>query len=203
MRRRRRYDMDKFDSLFKSGKGVEIYNRLISQCRLMFIRYLDIDEKHHEGLIDNAVGTVVDRSSEAYGVMSRKIREWKKNWFFKYIKAAGKIQVELERAGPWTELPFERLRGAYKAKFSYEYLYTMMADIHAGTIDWRETLKGDNCLILYRTVFTYTMVYVCPGISLTLSNKAIAMLTLAQDISTALQSIPKTSRDRKRLMTSS
>jgi len=152
--------MDRFHSLFKSGKGNAIYNRFISQCRMMFIRYLDIDEKHYESLIDNAVGTLVDRSSDAYDVMSRKIREWKKNWFFKFIKASGNIQQELEKAGTWTDLPFDRLKEAYKRKFAYEYLYTMMAEIHAGTIDWRETLRNENCFKLYRTVFTYTMMYV-------------------------------------------
>ena len=152
--------MDRFHSLFKSGQGNAIYNRFISQCRMMFIRYLDIDEKHYESLIDNTVGTLVDRSSDAYDIMSRKISERKKNWFFKFVKASGNIQQELEKAGTWTDLPFDRLKETYKRKFAYEYLYTMMAEIHAGTIDWRETLRNENCFKLYRTVFTYTMMYV-------------------------------------------
>jgi hypothetical protein len=125
---------------------------------MTFIRYIDIDEEHFEELIDAAVGYEVDRHSVEYDTMCKKIREWKKNWFSKFIKAASVMQRELETAQSWGSLEFNDLPNAYVKMFSFEHWYTLMSEIHAGTIDWRETLKHEQVHCLYKTIFTFTMV---------------------------------------------
>lgn len=156
-----------------------------------FIRFLDIKEEHHAGLINNAVGFTVNRSSDTYDFMSRKLKGWRNNWFHKYIKASRQIQQTLEKNGSLGDLPYvkyDKLREAYLSKFSCEYVSIMMANIHVGTIDWQKTLEKPQCRMLYKNVFTYTMLYVTFLLSPSLTNHN--MLTKSE-VSPSFERRPK------------
>jgi predicted GTPase len=54
-------------------------------------------------------------------------------------------------------MPVEQLKVLYQSKFSYEYVFQLMSAVHAGTIDWWESLKNEWINNLWRTIFTFTM----------------------------------------------
>jgi hypothetical protein len=155
---KRKYDNTKFGDVFE-GQGKEVFNRLISTARQYFIRHIDIPDKQFPMLIDHAVNGICDRNADEYDTLYKRLREWRKNWSRNYIKVSQEVLVELRSKNPdWTGSTKNQLRSLYQAQFSYEYLYHMMSGVHAGTIDWRESLKHVGLNSLYRTIFTWTMV---------------------------------------------
>ena len=160
--RSRRYNGTKFADLWSNRDRTAIYARLISSARRMFIRYLDIPSDKYQPLINAAAGFAVDLNSEAYEVMYVRLNEWKKNWFSLYAQAATVLQKELEVAKHWGGLDKSELVSAYSGVYTPEYTITLFRRIHAGTIDWRASLRNTKLNALYRTAFTYCMVYVSP-----------------------------------------
>ena len=84
-------------------------------------------------------------------------------------QAATVLQKELEAAHHWGGLAKGELMTAYSGGFSLEHI-TLFRRIHSGTVDWRASLRNTKLNALYRTVFTYSIVYVsrgCPFVCLT------------------------------------
>ena len=99
----------------------------------------------------------VDRDSEEFAHVFNRIRDWRKNWFRAFIKPAENIMNDLKAKYNWSKLPVKQLKLLYQSKFSYEYVFQLMSGVHAGTIDWRESLKNEWINNLWRTIFTFTM----------------------------------------------
>ena len=95
-------------------------------------------------------------------VMYVRLNEWKKNWFSLYAQAATVLQNELEVAQHWGGLGKGELVSAYSGMYTPEYTITLFRRIHAGTIDWRASLRNTKLNALYRTAFIYCMMYVSP-----------------------------------------
>jgi hypothetical protein len=155
----RKYDNDRFESVFPKN-GQFVYNKLISTCRDHFIRYLNITDEKITELFDECVVDIigeVDRDSEEFAHVFNRIRDWRKNWFHAFIKPAEGIMNDLKDKYNWSKMPVEQLKVLYQSKFSYEYVFQLMSAVHAGTIDWRESLKNEWINNLWRTIFTFTM----------------------------------------------
>jgi hypothetical protein len=152
----RRYDTDKFESLFDDG--VVIYNRLISSCRRYFIRYINIPDGKIATLVDHAVGYRLDLESVAFEEVYRKVKNWRKNWFQAYIAPAEQIMQELKANGKWENLAVEQLKPLYAGKFCFEYIFQIMTRFDVGMVDWRESLKKKKVHELYKTIYVFTMI---------------------------------------------
>ena len=160
--RRRRYNGNQFADLWSDRDGPAIYARLISNARRMFIRYLDIPSAKSQTLINAAAEFAVDLNSEAYEVMHARLTGWKRNWFSQYTRAATVLQKELEVSQHWGGLDSGELERAYSGVYTPEHTIALYRGVHAGTIDWRASLRNTKLNSLYRTVFTHCMVYVSP-----------------------------------------
>lgn len=159
---KRKYNNQKFAELF-AQHGTVVFNKLISVCRQYFIRHLDIPDKEVPRLIDYAVSNTIDeicdRDTDEHDQLYKRVRNWRKNWSRAYIKAAQEVLVELKNKNPeWAGCTKNQLKSLYQTQFTFEYWYHMMASVHAGTIDWRMSLKHTGLNSLYRTVFTWTLV---------------------------------------------
>lgn len=134
------------------------WNRLISATRLVFCRYLHVDETNIPGYIDIAAGRKVDRSSKGYDKAYTRVLQWKKNWFFVFTSAVETLQIRLEGENMgYLSLRNEELREAYGKLFQYELLYECMGPANA-VVDWRATLSNPRLYALYKTVLTYSLV---------------------------------------------
>jgi len=141
--------------------GEFVFNRLITTCRGVFIRYIDIHDDKIPDLIDGAIPPELeqlDRKSSQFATLFNRIRDWRKNWFRAYTKAAELIMLDLKMKHNWTGMATAQLKVLYNSKFSYEYVYQLMTGVHAGTVNWSETLKHQWINNLWRTLFTFTMV---------------------------------------------
>ena len=111
-------------------------------------------------LIDDAVGDELDREGDEYQTVFDKDRNWRKNWFNRFIAVAEGLMKELKARYGWAKISHDRLKAFYQSKCCYEYVYQYLRSFDGGTIDWRESLKHTWLYYLYWTVFTFTMVYV-------------------------------------------
>jgi hypothetical protein len=152
-------EAQKFRDIFPDNhEAVEIYNRLISSCRMMFIRFLDILEPDVDSLIKRAAHYDLESTSVAYNRMYKRILEWKKNWFQAYLRSSANIHSAIEREKGWANLPLNELKDAYKGMYGFEYVHSMFENVHAGTIDWHATMNVKPINTLLRNMFTWTMV---------------------------------------------
>ena len=164
--KRRRYDNSKFAGLFEQDDGgddihvgAEVFNRFITSSRRCFLRYLWISDEDVIELINSAVGESVDSTSIQFATMYQKIMVWRKNWFQNYSRAADRIRQKIEHDFMWADKTSDALQAAYKTKFSYEYWFELMQKVHAGTVDWNQTMKKKKLNAFFHTLFTFTMVY--------------------------------------------
>lgn len=159
--RKRRYDTNRFANHWENGP--EVWNNLISSCRIFFIRFVNIADKYIPELIDAAVGVPVKRTTDAYNDVYGKVKEWRKNWFASYIKGASSLLDELHKKHPFLlSIPvksgYHDLKAAFSGHYSWTHIHLLFHPIFAGTIEWKETLQSPKVKSLYLNVFTYTMV---------------------------------------------
>ena len=158
VKKARHYDTDKFDSFLENGQVV--FNRLISDCRKFTIRFIYIPDSKIPGLIDETIGDDLDHDGEEYQVIFNKVRNWRKNWFNRFIGPAEDIMKDLKAKYGWVKISHDQLKALYQSKCCYEYIYQCMRGFDGGTIDWRDSLKHTWIHNLYRTIFTFTVEYV-------------------------------------------
>jgi hypothetical protein len=159
--KKRAYDTDKLVSSFPDGQLV--YNRLISNCRRYFMRFVNISNDDIPGMIDTAAGYEVDRNMESYDAAYNKVLQWRKNWYALYIETAEEILQNLLDTNSYlkalpTEKPYVDLKSAYSRFYSWTQINQLFHAIHVGTYLWKDTLEKPNSKALYKTLFTYTMV---------------------------------------------
>jgi hypothetical protein len=91
--------------------------------------------------------------------------QWRKNWYSLYLKAADGLLEDFLKANSYlkslsTEKPYTDLKSAYARLYSWTYISNLFQEIYVGTYLWKDTLDNPKLKALYKTVFTYTMVYV-------------------------------------------
>jgi hypothetical protein len=158
--KKRAYDTDKLVSSFSEGQLV--YNRLISNSRRYFMRFVNISNDHIPGMVDAAAGFEVDRNSGAYDAAYTKVLTWRKNWYALYIESAEAILQNLLDTNSYlkslpTEKPYVDLKSAYSRFYTWTQIHQLFNAIHVGTYLWKDTLEKPNTKALYKTLFTYTM----------------------------------------------
>jgi hypothetical protein len=158
--KKRSYDNDRLESLLPDG--LEVYNRLLSNARAGFLRFVNIQSKDIPGLIDQAAGYEVDRASDAFDVAYSKVLQWRKNWYSLYISVADNLIQDLLAANAYlkalpTEKPYAELKSAYGRLYTWVYISDLFHAIYVGTYLWKETLDKPKLKALYKTIFTYTM----------------------------------------------
>lgn len=117
-----RYDGHKFEDLFADGEAV--FNRLIGNARMLFIRFVRIKDELIPQLMDEAAGYQLDQNSHLYDLVYSRVKGWRKNWGALYIKAADAIQSEIEEANPFImDLPIDGLKSTYASKYSWALIH--------------------------------------------------------------------------------
>lgn len=159
--KKRAYKKEKFGDILKNGP--EIHNRLISDCRLIFIRYVSISDSMIPERITAAAGYTIDRNTLAYDQVYGKVLSWRKNWYTAFLKASADIQSILEEEHPVLRACRDdaELKAGYAEYYNWEYIHRMFQEIFANLLDWRETLKTPGSAVwkLYKNIFIYTMLY--------------------------------------------
>lgn len=61
----------------------------------------------------------------------------------------------------YVALTGSNLRDAYGSQFNYENFYALMGSTRA-LVDWRKTLESKPVFALYKTIFTYSMMFEVP-----------------------------------------
>lgn len=139
----------------------EVYNKLHHNAKLHFIRYMDIQTDVYPEMINEAVGYVVDRTKPEFHEIFGKLNDWKKNWFRRYIKVADGLQQNYMTKGAWEKITDpDVLKGLYSDKCAYEPIHQMLTACDDRLVDWRVTFGNASVNSMYRTLFTYTMLYV-------------------------------------------
>ncbi|KAI5839356.1 hypothetical protein DFP73DRAFT_530067 [Morchella snyderi] len=130
---KRRYDSNRLDDEFKDGG--KFFNDLISKARMIFARYFCILDEWIPRMINDAAGRLVDISSNGYLKSYNRILAWRKNWFSDFFIDVDALQRRIQDDNMG-------LLGTTRA-----------------VIDWGETLRNPHMLALYKTIFTYSLVY--------------------------------------------
>ncbi|KAI5839145.1 hypothetical protein DFP73DRAFT_599159 [Morchella snyderi] len=157
-RPKRRYDSKKLDA--ELNDGGELWARLIHSVRMQFCRFLHLADEAIPGVIHEAAKKQVDTNSDGYHKAYTRCLQWRKNWFSLYMIEVDKMQRTIEENNRgYIALTGRNLRDAYGSQFNYENFYALMGTTRA-PVDWRKTLESKPVSALYKTIFTYSMIYV-------------------------------------------
>lgn len=126
---------------------------------MIFARYFCILDEWIPRMINDAAGRLVDISSNGYLKSYNRILAWRKNWFSDFFIDVDALQrrIQDDNMG-FATLPLANLRDAYVSKWNFANFYSLLGTTRA-VIDWGETLRNPHMLALYKTIFTYSLVY--------------------------------------------
>ncbi|KAH0604139.1 uncharacterized protein H6S33_007170 [Morchella sextelata] len=129
---KRPYNSSRLDAEF--GDGGEFCNAIISLSRLYFCRYLQIH--------DDQIVVIINKSS------ANKVEA-----------QVDDLQMKIESENAWiSALEGKYLCDAYAAYYSFENFFRLMGTTRA-VVDWKTTLEQPKAGPLYKTIFTYSLVY--------------------------------------------